>query len=437
MAESTFTLPDLDVRTLPGPDDIFRKQLPNGLTLLVRENFSSPAVVITGSLDAGALDDPEGKAGLSSLTALGLMRGTTSRSFRTIFDSIESIGASLAVGAGTHTTQFHGKALADDLGLLITLLADVLRNPVFPETEMDILRAQRRTALLRRDEDTGARAQLAFDQLAYQGHPYANPSDGFLETLDAISLEDVRQQHEAYFAPAGMIVAVTGAVRADDVAALVSKTMHDWDAERVHPRHDVPDMSAPEGLKRENVHLEGKSQADLIMGAPGPARRDADFLPAVLGNSILGRFGLYGRIGDAVRVAAGLAYYAYSTVSGGYGPGPWQVVAGVNPRGLDQAIKLIQNEISRFVKEPVSEEELLENKANFIGRMPLQFESNEGVAAALSHVERHQLGLDYYRTYPDRIKAITADDILAAAQRYLHPERLIIGVAGDVQEDSS
>jgi len=432
-----FTLPELDVRSLPGPDDIVRNQLPNDITLLVRENYSSPAVVISGSLATGALDDPAEKAGLSSFTALGLMRGTTTRSFESIFDSIESIGASLAVGSGMHTVQFHGKALADDLDLLIHLLADVLRNPVFPEPEMAILREQRRTALKRRDEDAGARAQMAFDELAYPGHPYQQPSDGSIETLDAISLADVRAHHQVHFAPAGMILTVAGAVRAQDVLSSMQDALGDWAAERKGPAVDTPDAEAPGEMLRKDVHLEGKSQSELVMGAPGPARRDPHFLPAVLGNSILGRFGLYGRIGSAVRSSAGLAYYAYSTVSGGYGPGPWQVIAGVNPHSVEQAVQLIQKEIEHFVTEPVTDEELLENKANFIGRMPLQFESNEGVAAALSHIERHQLGLDYYRTYPDRIKAISAEDIVAAARQFLDPDRLVIGIAGDTGESTA
>lgn len=437
MPETGFSLPELDVRSLPGSDDIVRHVLPNGITLLVRENFASPSVVLQGSLKVGALDDPEDKLGLSDLTALGLMRGTKQRSFGQIFHSIESIGARLGIASGVHATGFRGKALSEDFGQVLELLAEVLREPVFPEAEMEVLRTQRLTTLTLRDEDTGSRSQMAFSELAYPHHPYRFPSEGFHKTVNAISLEDIRRFHTASYAPEGMILAVVGAIHADDALARVSAAFSGWNATREAAMVEAGPAEQPDRILRQNVHLPGKSQSDLVLGVPGPARSNPHFLAAVLGNSILGRFGLYGRIGEAVREKAGLAYYAYSSVSGGTGPGPWQVIAGVNPRGVEEAIALTRDEIKRFITEPVSDEELLENKANFIGRMPLQLESNEGVAAAIVHLERHQLGLDYYRSYPERISAITPDDIRVAAQQFWHPDRVAIAVAGEQESPDS
>ncbi len=137
-----------------------------------------------------------------------------------------------------------------------------------------------------------------------------------------------------------------------------------------------------------------------------------------------------GRIGDAVRGEAGLAYYAYSSLGGGPGPGPWKVTAGVDPANVKQAIDLIRKEIRRFTTQPVSASELSDSQANFIGSLPLRLESNEGVAGALVHMERYGLGLDYYQRYPDLVAAITREDILAEARRHLHPDRLAIGIAG-------
>jgi zinc protease len=149
-----------------------------------------------------------------------------------------------------------------------------------------------------------------------------------------------------------------------------------------------------------------------------------------LGNHILGRFGRMGRIGESVRETAGLAYYAYSAVSGGPGPGPWQVIAGVNPANEELALDLIHAEIKRFVTKRVTVEELQESQANLIGRLPLQLESNEGVAGALTHMERYQLNLDYYQRYSTLIAEITRDQILRTAQRFLDPDHLAIAVAG-------
>ncbi|MFA9490607.1 MAG: M16 family metallopeptidase, partial [Anaerolineales bacterium] len=162
----------------------------------------------------------------------------------------------------------------------------------------------------------------------------------------------------------------------------------------------------------------------------GPSRYDDDYLTAVLANNILGRFGMYGRIGDSVRENAGLAYYSYSVITGGLGPGPWQVIAGVNPVNIDKAIELIQDEIRKITSRRVSSSELLENQANFIGRLPMQLESNEGVAGALLSLERYDLGMDYYQRYPDLIASITREEIFTTAKRYLDADRLTIAIAG-------
>jgi len=166
------------------------------------------------------------------------------------------------------------------------------------------------------------------------------------------------------------------------------------------------------------------------MGVAGPHRKSPDYLAAMLGNSILGQFGMMGRIGDVVREKAGLAYYAYSSVSGGLGPGPWSVMAGVNPENITQAVDLCREEIHRFSTEPVSQEELNDSKSNFIGRLPLSLESNSGVAGALINIARYDLGLDYYQRFSDLVNAVTIEDILRTAEKYFFKTPLAIGIAG-------
>jgi zinc protease len=192
----------------------------------------------------------------------------------------------------------------------------------------------------------------------------------------------------------------------------------------------LPPLGAARRSQQKHVRLAGKAQCDLVMGAPGPARSDPGYLEAVLGNNILGRFGMQGRIGDAVRERAGLAYYAYSTVVGGLGPGPWQVMAGVAPGDVPHAVEIIRKEIQAFLERPPTRRELRENQSNFIGRLPLQLESNEGVASALMNIERYQLGPDYYRRFPGLVAGVTRERILEVARRFLSPENLVLATAG-------
>jgi len=430
MSKETPVLPHLDLAALPGPDTIRREELPNGVVLLVRENFSSPSVVLSGYLLAGALANTPDSAGLAFMTAIAMTRGTLTRSFQQIFESIESIGARLSLHGGTHTTAFQGKALAEDLGTLLELLDDVLQNPSFPKAEFERLRAQQLTALAIREQDTGARAQMAFDTLVYPGHPYGLSTNGYVETISKLTPADLRRFHREYFGPSGLVITIVGGVKAEQVLELVTSTLGQWKTKKQREMPDLPILKSLKKSKRVEVRLEGKVQSELVIGVAGPSRYDADYIAAAMGNSVLGQFGVMGRIGDAVRVSAGLAYYAYSAISGGPGPGPWQVVAGVNPKDENRAIDIVQKEIKRFTTRRVSEEELYENKANFIGRLPMQLESNEGVAGAISYVERYGLGLDYYQRYQNLIAGITRDQILDVGKRFLDPERLAVAIAG-------
>ena len=203
-----------------------------------------------------------------------------------------------------------------------------------------------------------------------------------------------------------------------------------WNKLAEEPEPVLPPVKKLEQNTQREIRLEGKQQSDVVVGCVGPSRFDEEYLAAALGNNILGRFGLMGRIGEAVRESAGLAYSAHSVLSGGPGPGPWQVQAGVNPKNEKRAIELILQELKRFISTKVTKDELLENQMHYIGRLPLQLESNEGVSSALVHLERYDLGLDYYQRYPELIAGITRERILETAKRFIDPQRMAIAIGG-------
>ena len=425
------------VSSLPGPDDITRVALDNGITVLTRSNFNSPSVSVRGYIPVGSLFDPVEKLGLADFTATALTRGTQKRDFQAFHNALETVGANLGFNGGVHTTAFGGKSLVEDLSLLLDLLSEALRQPAFPDRYVERLRSQYLTSLTLRDQNTGEMASLAFDQIVYQGHPYSHPEEGYPQTIRSITKEDLSRFHRKHYGPDGMIIAVVGAVSAEQAVEHVRKTLGDWHNPQQPEPPALPPVTPLQEEVVQRVTLPGKIQSDIVIGAAGPPRSSEHFYAAALGNSVLGQFGMMGRIGDAVREKAGLAYYSYSQVSGGIGPGPWAVMAGVNPANVDKAIELIRAEIERFVTEPVSEEELDDSKANFIGRLPLAMESNSGVASALLNLERYDLGMDFYLRYAEMIKAVTPADVLETAGRYLHPDRLAIAIAGPEGEQET
>lgn len=416
--------------SLPGPDNIYREVLTNGITILTRSNFNSPSVVVTGYFGAGALFDPDDKLGLAEYTSYSLMRGTKKYTFDKIYNELESVGASLGFSSGVHTSGFNGRSLAEDLPLLLNLLAESLIEPTFPKDEVEKLRAQLLTGLAIRAQDTSDMASMIFDQILFKGHPYSRPEDGYPETIQNIKRSDLVRFRRDHYGPRGMVIAIVGAVEAEEAVRQVKRALGGWQVKGQKEAHVLPELKLLKKTVSKHYRIPGKSQSDLVIGTNGPRRRDPEYLSASLGNNILGQFGMMGRIGDVVREKSGLAYYAYSSLSAGTGPGSWEVSAGVNPQNVMRARQLIQDELHRFVEEGVTEDELADSKANFIGRLPLSLESNGGVANALLNIERHQLGLDYYRRYHLLVNEVTPENVLNTARKFIDVNRLAVAVAG-------
>jgi len=415
---------------LPGPEDIYREVLPNGIVILTRSNFNSPSVVVSGYFSAGALLDPNEKLGLADFVTSALMRGTKKRSFDKIYNELEAVGASLGFSSGVHKSGFSGRSLAEDLLLLLNLLSEALMTPTFPKAEMEKLRAQLLTGLAIRAQDTSDMASMVFDQILFKGHPYSRPEDGYPETIQNLTRWDLVKFHREYYGPLGLVIAIVGAVKPEEAARQVKRALGGW---QVKGQKEAPELPALKPLKKtvsKHHRIAGKSQSDLIIGTNGPMRRDPEFMSASIGNNILGQFGMMGRIGDVVREKSGLAYYAYSSLSAGIGPGSWEVNAGVNPQNVKKASGLIVDELKRFVQEGVTADELADTKANFIGRLPLSLESNGGVANALLNIERHNLGLDYYQRYEGLVNEVRQEDVLNTARKFIDPDKLAIAVAG-------
>jgi zinc protease len=416
--------------SLPGPKDIYKAVLSNGITVLARSNFNSPSVSMGGYLPAGAIFESDEKLGLADFVASSLMRGTKTRSFDAIYNELESVGASMGFDSGVHNTSFGGRSLVEDLPLVLKLLAESLQSPAFPKDEIERLRAQFLTGLAMRSQDTSEMADMAFDQMLFDGHPYSRPSDGYPETVQSITRKDLQEFHRLHFGPRGMVIVIVGAIHPKKAVEEVEKFLGGW---QVPGQVDAPLLPPHKPVRRplkRHHTIAGKSQTDLLMGSVGPSRTDPEYLSASLGNSVLGQFGMMGRIGDVVRERSGLAYYAYSALDSGTGPGRWDVAAGVNPSNLKKAIDLIDKELRRFVKSGVTKVELSDSQENYIGRLPLSLESNNGIVSALLNIHRFDLGMDYYQRYEGMVRAVTRDEVLETARKYIDPDRLVISTAG-------
>ncbi len=419
------------MHSLPGPRNVTRQTLPNGITVLARENMNSQSVVVDATIHVGSIYEGRSHAGLANFTAAMLMRGTSNTSFDQIHERIESVGASLGTSCGVHTGGFGGKALAEDLDMLLATAADVVRHPTFPADHVERLRGETLTGLAMRAHSTRAMAALAFYEALFgDNHPYGYCNDGYTDTVAEITRTEMKQFQRKHYGPQEMIVVIVGSVTAQTAINLVEKHFGDWSNEQQPARAPAPAEREMNSTENRRLQIPGKTQTDIVLGFCGPRRSDPDFQAVRVANSILGVFGMYGRLGQSVRKKHGLAYYSFSRVDGSFGPGTWRVIAGVNPEKVNTAITAILAEIDRLASRLVTPTELADSKSFILGSLPLQLETNEGVAGTLAAIELHGLGLDYLQRLPDQINSLTRPDIRNAAARFLDSEKFVLAVAG-------
>ncbi len=418
--------------TLPiTPETITRTTLDNGLVVLVKHNPHNASVTLRGRVLAGGLYDTDKTAGLAHFATAAFQRGTRKRSFQKLNDELDSAGMSFSIGAGLETMGFSGKALVEDFDHVLDIASDVLLHPTFPKDEVEKLRNQILTDLKEAEDDTQHVAYRNFRELCYPPlHPYHRLSEGRVDSIKKIPIDALGDFHSRYVRPDTTTIVIVGDIASPLAVEKIERAFGKWKARGLPPAHVIPDAPPPGHTMRKEIPIPGKTQLDIILGTVGVRRTDPDFYPLNLGDLILGRLGLYGRLGASVRDKQGLAYYVYSGAEASLGAGPWAVHAGVNPRNLNEAIAGILGEIQNIRTKPVSTDELDEAKDFVTGSLALRLETNEGVASMLADIDLFDLGLDYLQRYPNIIRSISADQILSVMQKHLPVDNYALAIAG-------
>ncbi len=407
-----------------------RETLPNGATVIVQETAFSPAVTFGASFRAGSLYEPDDLTGLSWLLGRVIDRGTATRSADDIAEALDDRGVSLRVSTNRHLMTASCTCLSEDFSDVLSLVADVVRNPVFPQDQLDKRRAEV-ISLIRQDQDNPAvRAAETLQAMLYGiGHPYGRPAKGTIASIERARRDDLVAFHADRFAPASLIIVVVGDVAAPQVVERVARALDGWKAPTPSDRPIPPVVTAP-SRRQVDVEIPGKSQTDIAYGFTTINRLDPRFYGYWVMNNILGQFGLGGRLAENIRERQGMAYYAFSSFDPSLGPGPLVIRAGVDPRNVERAVAAIDTEVGALGKEGPTERELEETRQYLIGSMPRMLETNESIATFLQTVEFFGLGLDFDRRLPSILQAVTMDQVRAAAADVLHPERASVAIAG-------
>jgi zinc protease len=416
---------------------INRSQIASGATLLVLENRATPTVALRGSLRAGSYFEPPEKPGLARLTAEMLERGTRRRTKLEVARDLESVGAQTDFSADPFAVNIAARFLSKDLQLVISTIAEELREPAFPSDELEKLKQQAIAAIQEQQANTGYRGYERFTGLIFErSNPYyVHPGETLIQSINAITVEDVHRFHAERYGSSSLILSVAGDVEAEEVRRQFAEAFGSF-AGPESTNINVTDPEQQVGTMRDVVLLKEKANVDILIGSAAPLRRESkDYYAAVLANSALGQSTLSSRLGLQVRDLEGLTYGINSRFRApSLAAGPWYIGVSVNPQNVEKAINSALNVIRDYVQNGIRADELADEKSSAIGSFKVSLATNGGLARALWNAEFYDLGADYIDRFPQLIQSVTVEEVNAAIRKYFRPDHLTIVIAGDYEE---
>jgi predicted Zn-dependent peptidase len=356
-----------------------------------------------------------------------LKEGTKTRTAEQIALEAASMGGSLNTGTGTDSTNITGEVLSEFDVRFVELLADVILNPNFQQSELDRLKANKLRALTVARQQAGNQAWEKFRETVFTGHPYSqiNPRD---EEVASYSLADIKDFYAKGYVASRTHLYVVGRFDPAAVKAAISKAFSGWQKGTPSTRN-VPNVVGKRSFA--TINRADAPQSTIYLGMPAPAPSDSDYVKFVVMDSILG--GSFGsRITSNIRENKGYTYSPGSFVWGRYKTGYWVESADVTTEHTGNSIKEILSEIQRMRDEPVGNAELQGIKNFLTGLYVLQNSSRFGVIGQLENSNYNELGSAYIDNYVKNVIAVTAGDIQAMAKKYLTEDKMTIVVVGDL-----
>jgi zinc protease len=406
--------------------------LPNGLILLLLEQHRLPIVYAEAYVGKVRLYEPQGKAGVAALVGLLLEEGTEKRSEKEISQAIENVGGSFAMSS----TGGHVKVLSPDRELGLGLLLECLMRPAFQRDAVKRLKEHLVSEIQDTHSQPNFRAQEEFLKQIYGEHPLGRPANGTEESVDGLTAGDCRRFHQKVFAPNNTVLVLVGDFDTQTVINEVTALTKDW-KKRDLPNANFPEPKLPDKFDEKIIPMETATQLNIYMGHPGIRRSDPDYYKLLVMDNILGvGTGFTDRLSSKLRDRQGLAYTVSASIAGSAGEevGAFTGYIATYPDKFEVVKKGMIEEIGRMRTEKPTEQEVVDAKGYLLGTLPFRLVTNSDLAGQLLSIERHDLGFDYLEKFRQAINAVTADDVLAAAKKHLHPERMKLVAAGPIDE---
>jgi zinc protease len=421
------------------------RRLGNGLRVIVIENHATPLVGAQLMVKNGGEVDPAHLSGVADMTAELLTKGTKTRTAPQIAQEIEALGGVINSAAGWDASRASVNVIASKTEPAMAILADVVRNPVFKDEEIERLRQQYLDSLSVGMNEPGTLASWVASRVVFGWTPYGHPVSGTPESIPRIKREDVVTLHSKFYYPSNAVLVIGGDIKAADAFALAEKTFGDWapSGAALTIANGVPTDTAAvaraEAAQQAQakgrvvvVDMPGAGQAAVVFARRGIARTDPDFYTGIVANSVLS--GYSGRLNQEIRIKRGLSYGARSSLDPRREVGPFVASAQTKNQSGAEVASLLMGELSRLSSEAVTEAELTPRKAVVIGGFGRSLETTEGLVGQVASLALYGLSLDEINRYIASVQAVTPAQVQKFAGSRLGAADANIVIVGDAKE---
>ena len=408
-------------------------RFPTEWSYICWKTTNCPYLTSEGLVRTGSIYDTSDKIGLAGIFA-SVMRtgGTISREPDALNEELESMAASVEIGMSAEYGNISLSTMAEDIEKGLEIFADVLRNPAFREDKLELRKQQAVEAIRRRNDNPIQLAWRNFSATLYgTDHPFGWYAE--IEDVESITVDDLKTFHEKYYHPNNMMLAITGDFDIQTLIAQLEKVFEGWEKTEI----EFPVVPTVENSPQPSVNHIPKSlpQTTMLIGHFGIKRTPdfPDFFALRVMNEILGEGGFTSRLMMEVREKHGLAYMVGSLMQTSLytNPGEWFAYSQTRTEKTAEAISLIIDIVRDLRETPVKVDELQRTKDSLINSFVFGFESSAQIAFQQMMLAYRGFAPDFLETFTDNIANVTAEDVQAAAQKYLHPDALTIVTVGN------
>jgi len=404
-------------------------QLANGLTLILSTRRGLPVVAANLVVKSGSDTNPPDMPGLANFTVALLDQGTATRSAVQIANEVAQLGATINANSSMDASIVTARSLEKNFAATLDLAADIALHPSFPAAEIERQRASRLAQLVQQRENAAVLAARVVNVALYgERHPYGFTELGTEASVRGLTRDAMVAFWKQNFVPNNAALVVAGDITMAELRPLAEKVFGAW--QRGTPA--MPSFATPSAPEARILVVDrpGAPQTQLRVAAIGAPRSVPEFQAMQVMNTALG--GLFSsRINMNLREEHGYTYGAGSGFDFRRGAGPFAIASGVRTDVTAPAVSEILKEVRGMAAAPMKADELERAKDARAQSLPAGFQTSQAAAGSFAQLYIYDLGLDYYSHLAERVQAVSADQTLAAAKKYLVPERMVIVAVGD------